>query len=287
MVLTDEWKQLVEHETGQKISRLVQVGGGDFAESYQCVLSSGDRIFVKTHRNPPEGFFTTEAGGLRWLAESETVSIPRVIALSDSPPCLALEWIERGDSSAATEEQFGRALAGLHKAGHPMFGRMDNRTTGSLALPNEGCDTWVEFYAVKRLLPLARISARRKALAAHDCLALEKLAQRLDTLNVPVEPPAMLHGDLWAGNRMVDRDGCSWLIDPAAHGGHREFDLSMMQLFGGFSHRCFEAYQETFPLQPGFSDRIALHQLAPLVVHAIKFGGSYVADVQAALKRCA
>lgn len=283
--LTMEWKQAVESKTGQRITNLIRLTGGDFAESYQGVLSSGDKIFIKTHRNPPEGFFTTEATGLQWLAESATVSIPTMIVVADEPPVLALHWVERGHPTANTEEQLGHSLAELHRTSYPAFGRTDNRTTGSLGLPNGVCDTWAEFFACRRLLPLAKIAQDRGALPERDIRALEKLASRLESLEVPEEPPALLHGDLWAGNRMVDGVERSWLIDPAAHGGHREFDLSMMRLFGGFGRRCFQAYDESFPLAHGFTDRVGLHQLAPLVVHAIKFGGSYAADVRSALKR--
>jgi len=94
-----------------------------------------------------------------------------------------------------------------------------------------------------------------------------------------------LHGDLWAGNRLIDQQGQSWLIDPAAHGGHREFDLSMMQLFGGFGSEVMSAYQEIYPLTPGWRDRIPLQQLAPLIVHAIKFGGHYVDAVDSAVRK--
>ena len=125
-------------------------------------------------------------------------------------------------------------------------------------------------------MPLARLARVADALPGPDD-ALEQLAGRLDQLGVPDEPPARLHGDLWAGNRLVDTDGRSWLIDPAAHGGHREFDLAMMRLFGGFGAECFAAYAEVFPLADGWPERVALHQIAPLVVHAIKFGGGYVA----------
>jgi fructosamine-3-kinase len=107
----------------------------------------------------------------------------------------------------------------------------------------------------------------------------------LEALGVPDEPPARLHGDLWAGNRLVDASGRSWLIDPAAHGGHREFDLAMMDLFGGFGDDCFAAYNEVFPLAAGWHERIALHQIAPLVVHAIKFGGGYVPAALAAIEQ--
>ena len=104
---------------------------------------------------------------------------------------------------------------------------------------------------------------------------VDELAGRADELCGPPEPPALVHGDLWAGNRLVDKGGRSWLIDPAAHWGHREYDLAMMQLFGGFGEECYRAYDEAFPLAEGWRERIAWHQLPPLLVHAILFGGGY------------
>ncbi|MGA9275452.1 fructosamine kinase family protein, partial [Ilumatobacter sp.] len=112
------------------------------------------------------------------------------------------------------------------------------------------------------------------------------LAARLAEIGGADEPPALLHGDLWAGNRLVDGRGTNWLIDPAAHGGHREFDLAMMALFGGYDRRCWSAYDAEFRLADGWLDRVPLHQLAPLVVHAIKFGGGYATAVDRALDAC-
>ena len=106
---------------------------------------------------------------------------------------------------------------------------------------------------------------------------------KLSDLCGPAEPPARLHGDLWGGNLHVDDDGAPVLIDPAVYGGHREMDLAMMRLFGGFGPSCFAAYDEVFPLADGWQARVPLHQLAPLVVHAIKFGGGYVASSDRAL----
>ena len=111
------------------------------------------------------------------------------------------------------------------------------------------------------------------------------MAGRLVDVGGPAEPPARLHGDLWAGNRLVDTGGRSWLIDPAAHGGHREFDLAMMRLFGGFTEECFAVYADVSPLADGWEERVALHQIAPLVVHAIKFGGGYVSAATTAISR--
>ena len=119
----------------------------------------------------------------------------------------------------------------------------------------------------------------------HQVTGNQALVERLLAVGGPLEPPARLHGDLWAGNRLVDRSGSSWLVDPAAHGGHREFDLAMMRLFGGFGPRVFEAYAEAWPLAPGWEDRIPLYQLYPLLVHVNLFGGSYLGSVRQALRR--
>jgi fructosamine-3-kinase len=242
-------------------------------------------VFAKTHPSPPPGFFTTEAAGLRWLREPGVVAVPEVLAVSDGPVAfLVLEWIDQGRGGAGgadgpgTEADLGRALAALHRAGSPCFGREDRRTTGSRALPNEPCATWAEFYGSQRLLPLARLARDARALPARTIDALERLAigATLASLAGADEAPSRLHGDLWAGNRLVDAAGRNWLIDPAAHGGHREFDLAMMRLFGGFGPDAFAAYQEVHPLAPGWDDRVSLHQIAPLVVHAVKFGPGYV-----------
>jgi fructosamine-3-kinase len=269
---------------GSGVRSMRRVGGGDVAESYRVDLDDGRRVFAKTHHDPPPEFFTTEAWGLRWLRDARAVAVPDVIAVGDEPPLLVLEWIEEGHPTATTEAELGRALAEMHFAGAPSFGREDRRTTGSRRLPNDPCDTWIEFYATRRLLPLARMAADAHALPADAVGRLEAVAGSLAELGGPPEPAARLHGDLWAGNRVVDMAGRSWLIDPAAHGGHREFDLAMMHLFGGFGPDCFAAYAETFPLADGWQDRVPLHQLAPLTVHAIKFGGTYVAATERALR---
>ena len=114
-----------------------------------------------------------------------------------------------------------------------------------------------------------------------------RIATRLGELGGADEPPARLHGDLWAGNRCGAADGRHWLVDPAAHGGHREFDLAMMRLFGGFGPAASTRYEEVAPLAPGWHDRVPLHQIAPLVVHAIKFGGGYVRAASDAIGRYA
>jgi len=273
--MNDAWKKAAENALGKTIVSLYPLGGGDFAQAFKAVLSDRQVVFVKTHHNPPPDFFSTEAAGLNWLRDSGQVNVPQVYAVSDKPPFLVLQWVEIGQGDAQTEMQFGRQLARLHSEKFSCFGRPDIRATGSQALPNHPCKSWTEFYANKRLLPLAKLAQDKQALDSHCIAKLEKVCSKLDEFGAADEPPSLLHGDLWAGNRVVDNTGQSWLIDPAAHGGHREFDLAMMQLFGGYGKACFTAYHEVYPLQSGWKDRVALHQLAPLVVHAIKFGASY------------
>jgi fructosamine-3-kinase len=281
--MDDALRCAIEADLGAHITRAVRVHGGDVAQSYAVELDDDRRVFAKTHPSPPPEFFTTEAIGLAWLRAAAAVPVPEVLAVSDDPPNhLVLEWIDEGTAQPSTERDLGAALARMHRAGAPAFGREDRRTTGSRGLPNEPCATWAEFYAANRLLPLARLARDSRALSPQTIADLERLARRLAAFDTG-EPPARLHGDLWAGNRLVDVEGRSWLIDPAAHGGHREFDLAMMRLFGGFAGVCFAAYTDAYPLALGWEDRVALHQIAPLVVHAIKFGGGYVASATAAI----
>lgn len=276
----------IESTLGAMVQASRRVHGGDVATAYRVDLADGRRVFVKTHAQPPAGFFTTEASGLSWLGEVAVVDVPAVLAVSDETPTfLVLSWIDIDAAWPTTEADFGRSLAELHRAGAPCFGREDRRTTGSRALPNDPASTWSEFYGSRRLLPLARLARDSGSLGDSTIARLETLAGRLDQFVSADEPPARLHGDLWAGNRLVGAGGRSWLIDPAAHGGHREFDLAMMRLFGGFGPACFGAYDDTFPLTDGWPDRVSLHQIAPLVVHAIKFGGGYAASAASAISR--
>jgi fructosamine-3-kinase len=266
---------------GSKIVTSRPLRGGDVAASYRVELADGRTVFAKTHASPPANFFDTEARGLSWLRAAQALPVPQVLGVSDEPPLLVLEWIDEAGGLAADEGSFGYDLAKLHRTGAPCFGRDDRRTTGSRGLPNEPCETWVDFYATQRLLPLAQLAADTGTYDADEQAVIETLAGRLDIVGGPAEPPARLHGDLWAGNRIVDSDGASWLIDPACHGGHREFDLAMMRLFGGFGSDAFAGYEQATPLADGWQDRIGLHQLAPLLVHAIKFGGRYIGSALA------
>jgi fructosamine-3-kinase len=258
-----------------------RVGGGDINEAYRVRMSDGREAFVKTRADAAPGEFAAEADGLRWLAEPGALRTPRVLEVDERH--LALEWIEPGRLDAAGAEELGRGLAETHAAGAPCFGvRGAGAATGfgSLRLPNDPTADWASFYAQRRLAPLARTARERGVLSDVAVHAIERICARIDALAGPAEPPARLHGDLWGGNVLAGADGRPWLIDPSCYGGHREVDLAMLRLFGAPSERIFAAYEERAPLAAGWQERVELYQLAPLLVHALLFGGSYVAGAE-------
>jgi len=264
-----------------------RVGGGDINEAFRVTLADAREAFVKTRSETIPGEYAAEAAGLRWLAEPGLVRTPAVLELDEA--YLALEWIEPGGLSAEGAEELGRALAGTHLAGAEQFGAPPGVPPetgfGSLRLPNEPTADWPSFYAQRRLLPLARIARERGSLSEAGARAVARVCERIGELCGPPEPPSRLHGDLWGGNVMGGADGRAWLIDPSCYGGHREVDLAMLRLFGAPSQRIFDAYEEAAPLAAGAGDRVELYQLAPLLVHAALFGGSYGAAAERAARR--
>jgi fructosamine-3-kinase len=258
-----------------------RVAGGDINEAFRVAMADGSEAFVKTRADVPEGEYGAEAAGLRWLAEPGALRTPRVLEVARGH--LALEWIEPGQLDGAGAEELGRGLAETHAAGAPVFGASGpGRASGFgwLRLSNEPAQDWASFYGERRLGPLTRIGVEREVLSSAAAAALGRVCERLASLVGAAEPPARLHGDLWGGNVLAGRDGRPWLIDPAAYGGHREVDLAMLRLFGAPSERVFAAYSEHSPLAEGWRERVELYQLAPLLVHALLFGGSYVAAAE-------
>jgi fructosamine-3-kinase len=206
-----------------------------------------------------------EAAGLRWLAAAGA-RVPAV--LDESPGRLVLQRIPLGRLDRAGEEELGRMLATVHRAGAPHVGSLPAAGRFfvgrcELESPEDPHDDWNHYYLEHRCLPLARR------------VGLSALVERV-RVDAPVEPPARLHGDLWVGNVLADEHGRPWLIDPAAYGGHREIDLAMLDLFGAVPARTVAAYQDVWPLAEGWRDRLPLWQLFPLLVHADLFGGGYL-----------
>ena len=260
------------------------VAGGDVSTATKLRLSNGTTALMKTLNGAPADFFTSEAAGLRWLGEiTDGVRVPEVLAVDHD--CLIVAWVETGRGGSEDAADLGRRLAVTHEAGAPAYGGASAGYIGRLPLPNTGAPTWAEFYATRRLLPYAKLARDRGALTAQESAAIDVVVGRLSAL-LPEEPPSRLHGDLWNGNVLWGQEGRVTLIDPAAYGGHREVDIAMLALFG-LPHlpRMMEAYEEVRPLAEGWEDRLGLHQLFPLLVHACLFGGGYGARAAATAAR--
>lgn len=271
---------------GRGVTSMERCPGGDICDAWRVGVDGGLTVFAKTHAHAPRSFFETEARWLVWLREAQTVDVPAVLAVLDRPvPALVLEWIEPSAPTPDTDERLGYGLAALHRSGADGWGAPVDGHLGPLKLPNAATASWAEMWGERRLRPLVRLVVERGTLATDTIGRVDALAARLPDLVAPDEPPSRLHGDLWAGNVVVGNGGRPWLVDPFSFGGHREVDVAMMRLFGGFSARVFAAYDEAWPLPAGHQERVDLYQLFPLLVHCFLFGEAYAAQTLAALDR--
>ncbi|MGW4128870.1 fructosamine kinase family protein [Amycolatopsis japonica] len=248
----------------------------------EVVLDSGDTVVVK--RGHARNAIPAEAAGLRWLGEPGAVRVPEVRGHDDE--WLVTDLVGGGRPTHHAAERLGRGLAALHAAGAPAFGAAPpdgpvDAWIGLAPMKNTAGEYWSRWYAEYRVLPYVRRAVDEGTLNADEAAAIERACTRLPEVS---EPPARLHGDLWNGNVLWGPVEAS-LIDPAAHGGHRETDLAMLQLFGcPLLDRVLAAYQEVAPLADGWTDRIGAHQLFPLLVHTVLFGRSYAGQAVAAAK---
>ena len=271
---------------GRPVESARRIAGGDINEAWQLMLADGSRAFLKSRAGAREGEYGLEAAGLAWLAEpAGGLPVPEVLAVVDEDGArgLVLEWTDEGRLDAAGEELLGAGLARIHGAGAAGFGLLPPGAPdvplrfGGVELRGGSVDPgapWWQHYAA-RVDSLAAEASRAGRLDDGAAGAITAAVERLEMLAGPDEPPARVHGDLWSGNVMAGSDGRPWLIDPAAHGAHREIDLAMLRLFGSVSARTLAAYEDVMPLAAGHEERVALWQLQPLLVHAILFGGSY------------
>lgn len=235
------------------------------------------------------GAARAEAAGLGWLADAGAVRVPVVHGLDRQ--WLVTGCVAQGRPSAGAAVRFGRELAGLHTAGAAAFGAPPpggdaEAYIGLAPMRNVPGSDWPRWYAEHRVLPYLRQAVDRGTVLRGEAVVVERVCERLADLAGPGEVPARLHGDLWNGNVLWGADGHVWLIDPAAHGGHRETDLAMLQLFGcPHLAEVLEGYQDATPLAAGWQQRAGLHQLFPLLVHAVLFGRSYAEQALGTARR--
>lgn len=229
-----------------------------------------------------------EAAGLRWLRVPGGPPVPRVHGHDEQ--WLVTEHIPAGRTDGAAAERLGRQLALLHAAGAAAFGTAppggpEQAWIGAAPMANVTASRWPRWYAEHRVLRYLSTAVDRGAVDAAGARAVHRACEHVEELAGPAEPPARLHGDLWSGNVHAGSDGRLWLLDPAAHGGHRETDLAMLALFGcPHLEQLLAGYTAVAPLAPGWQQRVPLHQLFPLLVHAVLFGGGYGSSAVAAAR---
>ena len=272
-------------QTGLQISNAKRVSGGDINEAF-CLYSGDRKYFLKINEAAryPE-MFETEANGLNALKAGSSLKIPEVIkhGIAGSHQYLVLEWLEKGSPGTDFWQNFGRALAEMHKVKQPFFGFHENNYIGSLPQKNTKQDSWAGFYADCRIMPLAKQLKDEGSFSLKDVMAGENFCKKINEI-FPEEDPSLLHGDLWSGNYMIVENGIASIYDPAVYYGHREMDLGMTLLFGGFSQSFYDFYNEAYPLEKNWRQRVPYTQLYPLLVHAILFRGHYVGSVREILR---
>lgn len=262
------------------------VGGGCINEALRIDCARGP-LFLKWRRGGPADMFGLEAAGLGLLRGTGIVQVPAVLGFGTAGGhhYLLMEYLESTGPAADYWEDMGRRLARMHREVQaPRYGLEQDNYIGSLPQPNRPAGDWTAFFIEQRLEPLVRRAAGEGLLDPSGVRHFQALYGRLPGL-LPVQPPSLLHGDLWAGNVMTGPDGKAWLIDPAVYYGNREIELAFTRMFGGFAPEFYRAYQETWPLEPGFGERVGLYNLYPGLVHLVLFGSAYLPAIDSTLRR--
>ncbi len=273
-------------ECGLTVHRSERVHGGDINEAY-CLFTPSGKFFLKINdNNRYPAMLEKEASGLNILRKYFALAIPSVIkqGVSDRQQYLLLEWLEKGNPTEKFWEDFGAALANMHKSPQTYFGFHEDNYIGSLRQLNRRRDRWSSFYAENRIMPLVRTLFDKSSFSSKDVNNANEFCKRLDEV-FPTEMPALVHGDLWAGNYLISSSGDAAIFDPAVYFGHREMDIGMTRLFGGFDRRFYEAYDSVYPLKKDWEKRLIVSQLYPILVHAVLFNGHYIGQARDIIQR--
>lgn len=279
---------IISKKTGKSCQVLSSnsVSGGSINQAKKLKTNCGD-FFVKLNSaNRFPGMFEAETKGLNLLRSANELFIPQVIAFGEEneEQYLLMEYIEAKRTISNFWEDFGQSLARLHKHSNSYFGLDHDNYIGSLPQANDQKESWADFFIEMRLKPQIKMARNMGLLSQSHVSHFDGLFKELPSL-FPNEPPALLHGDLWSGNYMISPEGKACIMDPAVYYGHREMDLGMSQLFGGFQQDFYTHYNEEYPLENGWTKRLDICNLYPLLVHVNLFGRGYVSQVESVIKK--
>ncbi|PTQ96779.1 hypothetical protein C8P68_104268 [Mucilaginibacter yixingensis] len=274
-------KNDIENRLAVKIKDTSAVSGGDINQVYRLDTSSGQFLLKVNSKDAFPGMFAHEAQGLSAIRQTETIAVPDVIyqGYAGKESYLLLEWIETWYPSEQASKNLGRQLAAMHEHTADLFGFHQDNYMGSLPQKNNRHKSWSDFFVKERLKPMVKMAIESGQLNDNDQDDFDQLYEKLPGLH-PDEPPALVHGDLWSGNYLINTKEQPYLIDPAVSYSNREFDIAMTALFGGFNATFYKAYNDAYPLQPGWQGRLKIWNLYPLLVHVNLFGGGYANQVR-------
>lgn len=267
---------------GFEVNKVQSLAGGSINRVYLLETLEGKKVIKINSSGKFPGMFTAEKKGLETLKQAEAFDIPAVLGLGEieDKAYLLLEYKKEEAQKSDFWKVFGEQLSKLHKTSTDEFGFLGSNYIGSLPQYNERCELAADFYISQRLEPQVRMASDR-GFSLGDLSGFYRNISE----EIPQEAPALLHGDLWSGNYITNEEGLPCLIDPAVCYGPREMDLAMMKLFGGYPLEVFKVYDENFPLQEGWEERIPLWQLYYLLVHLNIFGSSYLPQVKTIIGR--
>jgi len=268
------------------VKAIQTVGGGSI--NYTCKVSTtAGHYFLKVNEAPfGHQMFDVEQKGLNILHTKSDFTIPAPLGVYDidNTAFLLMEFIDASTPLSGYWQLLAINLAKLHRHSSEYFGLNHDNFIGSLPQDNTPEKDWPQFFSAHRLQPLVKLAFDNGLIELATEQSFEALLHSLNGL-MPAEPPALLHGDLWSGNLLVDGGGNPCLVDPAVYYGHREMDLAFSRMFGGFSQEFYVEYEHVFPLEQGFEARLDLYNLYPLLVHLNLFGKSYLGQIKSILKR--
>lgn len=286
-MLPDSLRSTLEDRLDVTIDSVAAVGGGCIANA--CRLETdASPFFLKYGDEEVARTFPGESAGLEALSEADSpLQVPSVIATepptAERPGFLVMEWINPGRKGRRFWERFGEGLAELHRHSADEYGFDRDNFIGQLPQQNEWTDAWPAFFREQRLEPQVAMARERGRWQSSWTAPLEALYRRLPEILPGAPEPSVLHGDLWKGNFMVTAVGDAALIDPATYYGHREADLAMTELFGGFDNAFYDAYRSAWPLGPDYETRRDIYNLYHIINHLNHFGGGYAGSVESTL----
>lgn len=284
-----DWNSIADEiaaTTGQpfNLERQHSIGGGCINSAF-CMEGGGEKYFIKLNQADKLDMFQAESDGLQELQKAEAIRVPKPICsgVSQSQSYIVMEYIPSGGGKKNVMQAFGQQFVNLHRCTQENFGWVRNNTIGATTQINDPCEDWLEFWRKHRLGFQLDLAAHNRASSGLLRKGEQLLSDMESFFSGYAPTPSLLHGDLWSGNYSISDAGEPVIFDPAVYFGDREADLAMTELFGGFSADFYAAYNDAWPIDPGYKVRKTFYNLYHIINHFNMFGGGYGSQAEGML----